>query len=427
MSLREFNHNTIMKVILFLFLFFSVSFCSIYAQENIFVSKLLSIRINCIAINADDVLFIGTWQNGIFRSSDNGDTWNQINSGLPSFNIFALAIDTSEYIFATIYGGYGVYRSTDNGESWEPSLSSSVRRVATNSDGHIFAIGNKIYRSTDHGENWTIPNPDPIPGEFVDATSLLINQSNDYIFVGEVDVYAIRSTDNGQTWAIKNSGLIGSVLSWGFTSNYSFAGNDYGIFRSPDHGDSWFQLMGEAVLSLTVNPVDHIYAGTYYGEIYMSTDNGNTWLQIDNGFTTSYIQTLCINSDGYLFAGTVNGLYRTINNGANWTLLNIPVAIENKFENPPEEFNLKQNYPNPLNPVTIIKYILPKVSDVELIIYNPLGQRIRTLVNQHQPAGIFEVQWDGRDEDGAPVVSGVYIYVLKAGAFSRARKMVLLR
>lgn len=98
----------------------------------------------------------------------------------------------------------------------------------------------------------------------------------------------------------------------------------------------------------------------------------------------------------------------------------------------PREYALHQNYPNPFNPETAISYQLsPKgqaaVSQVKLAIYNLLGQKVRTLVNTRQPAGRYEVNWDGRDENGAEVSGGIYFYRLSAGDFQQARKMVLLR
>jgi hypothetical protein len=93
----------------------------------------------------------------------------------------------------------------------------------------------------------------------------------------------------------------------------------------------------------------------------------------------------------------------------------------------PFEFEVYQNYPNPFNPTTFISYQLSTVSDVELTIYNQLGQKVRTLVNARKPAGTYQIQWDGRDNAGNQVTSGVYLYRLKAGSFVQVRKMVLLR
>jgi hypothetical protein len=93
----------------------------------------------------------------------------------------------------------------------------------------------------------------------------------------------------------------------------------------------------------------------------------------------------------------------------------------------PARFELSQNYPNPFNPSTIITYNLPSASQVELRIYNTLGQNIRTLVNSTQPVGTHQAVWDGRDNSGNSVTSDVYFYQLQAGAVVETRKMVLIR
>lgn len=91
------------------------------------------------------------------------------------------------------------------------------------------------------------------------------------------------------------------------------------------------------------------------------------------------------------------------------------------------DYRLFQNYPNPFNPVTTISYQLPEPSVVRLTIYNLLGQKIRTLVQKHQPAGTYSAQWDGRDEQGRTSGSGIFFYRLQAGKYMETRKMMLMR
>jgi hypothetical protein len=93
----------------------------------------------------------------------------------------------------------------------------------------------------------------------------------------------------------------------------------------------------------------------------------------------------------------------------------------------PKAYNLYQNYPNPFNPSTAIEFSLPVDSDVTLKIYNSLGQEINTLVNENMNAGNHRVYWSGSDNFGHRVTSGVYVYLLRASSFARAKKMVLLR
>lgn len=93
----------------------------------------------------------------------------------------------------------------------------------------------------------------------------------------------------------------------------------------------------------------------------------------------------------------------------------------------PKTFAVAQNYPNPFNPATAISYQLAAASEVELAIYNLLGQKVRTLVQARQPAGRYEAKWDGRSDAGVPVASGVYIYRFTAGSYQKVMKMILLR
>ncbi|MFQ6113549.1 MAG: S8 family serine peptidase, partial [bacterium] len=105
-------------------------------------------------------------------------------------------------------------------------------------------------------------------------------------------------------------------------------------------------------------------------------------------------------------------------------------GIEEEIPNLPTQFTLQQNYPNPFNPTTTINYTIPRSlsnSIVKLDIYNTLGQRIRTLVNEKHTAGNYQVQWDGKNDDAMQVSSGLYLYRLSAGSFVQIKKMLLLR
>lgn len=93
----------------------------------------------------------------------------------------------------------------------------------------------------------------------------------------------------------------------------------------------------------------------------------------------------------------------------------------------PKDFELQQNYPNPFNPETRIRYYLPEPAKVHLEIFDPLGRRIRTLLEQEQAAGFHDVIWDARNDAGQPVASGVYLYRLQTPNRSLVRKMVYVR
>ncbi len=107
----------------------------------------------------------------------------------------------------------------------------------------------------------------------------------------------------------------------------------------------------------------------------------------------------------------------------------VPTGIgDGNAGNMPADFGLFQNYPNPFNPTTTIRYRLTRPADVQLRIYNIVGQKVRTLINEQRLAGEHTVQWDGRNDHGTNVPSGVYLYKLETSdGQSLTRKMVLLK
>jgi uncharacterized lipoprotein YddW (UPF0748 family) len=96
-------------------------------------------------------------------------------------------------------------------------------------------------------------------------------------------------------------------------------------------------------------------------------------------------------------------------------------------EEMPTEFNLKQNNPNPFNPITQIRYSLPKQTNVQLKIYDILGREVKTLINSEQAAGTYRVEWNGTDDYGVQVTSGIYIYRIITGEFVQTKKMMFLK
>jgi len=132
--------------------------------------------------------------------------------------------------------------------------------------------------------------------------------------------------------------------------------------------------------------------------------------------------------------GQFNGFIRCVSNDpVNDT---ISIAVSGYGEPPvgiddllglPTTYDISSNYPNPFNPTTTIKYQLPQTSDVGLVIFNILGQKVRTLVNGRVEAGYHTAVWDGRNESGARAASGIYIYRFQADNFLKIQKMILMK
>ncbi len=93
----------------------------------------------------------------------------------------------------------------------------------------------------------------------------------------------------------------------------------------------------------------------------------------------------------------------------------------------PTDFALSQNYPNPFNPSTIIEYELPRSTNIQLTIYDMLGRQVIQLVNEHQPAGRYNISWDGMNESGNSVAAGLYFCRMEANGFSDVIKLALVK
>ena len=102
-------------------------------------------------------------------------------------------------------------------------------------------------------------------------------------------------------------------------------------------------------------------------------------------------------------------------------------SLSETVSGPPLNFGLDANYPNPFNPETRITYTLSEVGPVELAIYNIMGQRVRTLVQGVQAPDRYQVIWDGRNDNGVSIASGVYLYRLSSAQGVQMRRMLLLK
>jgi hypothetical protein len=136
-----------------------------------------------------------------------------------------------------------------------------------------------------------------------------------------------------------------------------------------------------------------------------------------------------------MIGGTVdtadNALYAPISEtgvyAAFTTNIITDVEDEEHGEILPYKFELSQNYPNPFNPATTIEYSVPSRTDITIEIFNVLGQKVRTLVNETKSAGSYRIEWNGSDDAGKPVSTGVYLYRFSAGEVVQTKKMLLLK
>ncbi|MBD3367388.1 MAG: T9SS type A sorting domain-containing protein [Candidatus Eisenbacteria bacterium] len=188
---------------------------------------------------------------------------------------------------------------------------------------------------------------------------------------------------------------------------------------STDGGTTWSTLTPDGGYSHTKNsnPANPLPEGTPCWSGYF------TWRQETFDLSSYEGETIQVRfrfaSDGYV---TEEGWYVDDVN----IVTTSTTGIEGG-EITPVAFELRQNAPNPFNPTTVIRYSLPEQAKVTVEVYNIAGRKVRTLVDEEQEAGLRSVTWDGTDDAGRSVASGVYLYRIDAGEHSAKRRMVLLK
>jgi hypothetical protein len=227
------------------------------------------------------------------------------------------------------------------------------------------------------------------------------------------------STNNGEDWTIKNNGFYFSdVNCLASIGPYVFAGAGFEMIVSKNYGSDWtFQRNGiqdSSIFALQTCGTN-IFAGSQMGDIYLSTNYGINWTLVNDGLNSfTNISSLAV-SGSYLIAGTLGG-------GIWIRHLSELVGVSGDVNNIPQKFSLSQNYPNPFNPNTVISYSLPSASNVKLIVYNTLGQEVKTLETGYKTAGNYSVTFNA-----SSLPSGVYFYRLEAGNFTQIKKMMLIK
>lgn len=283
-------------------------------QEKVFPG---SPSINDITIDTNNTILAAT-SNGLWKSSDSGETWLEIGQDLPNSWVASIAISQNGSLYA---GADGVHRSQDYGLSWtQTSLpNGTFRALAAHPDGYIFG-GN--FRYTIEDSNW---DGMAIVGG---VSSIVVGSSGDVFAAGWT---ISRSSDTGTTWT--NIPLVDlptrvDVKALAIHPNGDLYAGSYGsgLFRSDNKGDTWIltdsaQANHPFIRSLTIDSNGFIFAGTYYDGLYRSKDDGRSWSQINNGLsdTDITVEAIGINSSGALFAGSWDGgVYKSENDGDTW-------------------------------------------------------------------------------------------------------------
>ena len=296
------------------------------------------------------------------------------------------------------------------------------------------------------------PTGGPVSSITVSGTNLFAGTSGDGVYL---------STNSGTSWTQVNNGLLNNsvVYALAVSGTNLFAGTAYsGVYLSENDGTNWTQvnngLTDLNVRAFALNQAN-LFAGTENGDVCLSTNYGTSWTKVNNGHH-SYTVTTMTFSGTKLFVGILSGgVYLSTNNWTSWTEVNIgltnrdvkalavsgtnlfagtmggsvwrrPISeftlINDKPDQLPGAFELKQNYPNPFNPACTINYSLPKEGNVKLTVYNAIGNKVATILNEYKSAGNYSILFNGSN-----LASGIYLYRLESGNYSAAKKFILMK
>ena len=393
---------------------------------------------------------IGT---AFFTSTDQGATWLEQPGAVPrdlaSGAIYALQVDPAQPEIVLAHTGRALVRSADAGHTWEKVTTGSGRishfpavfpkiAAAPQGSGQYFVMDPSdlgLYRSADRGKTWQEASGDL---DEVSAFALDPVQPTVLYAVTYADSRIWRSADGGMSW--EEASGIESVYDGFYQPVYDLAIHPLdrsrlyavtwrGLYVSEDEGETWSPLLDTEAepwsgsrVRFSPRSTDVVYLVTGRG-LFESRDAGRSWADLGESLGgCPWFGDVAVDpvSEAILYAATPRGVYRLDRD-----LLDTAVIEEGEMR--PEVLSLHQNYPNPFNPSTTIAYGLSLTAPVRLTVYGMTGQRLRSLVDQVQMAGEHRIVWDGRDEVGRRLASGVYLYSIRVGKEEQTRRLVLLR
>jgi photosystem II stability/assembly factor-like uncharacterized protein len=432
--------------------------------------ELVELQIDGNVMVSDSILYLNAYPDLLY-SDDFGDNWQSINvDGLTSRNADVFEVNGETVILSPNYNfEYSqppeLNITFDGGYTWEELVfdtnkgSARLHSATNDRNGHLLAAAGYgadryLYLSEDNGISWaeisnTVIHDIYDTGGTLVAAGDIAGTVNPRIEVSKF----IISEDGGRTWnrieISHNDEYVHSLYAnddiWLAAVNVQ----NPELYISDDFGQTWEQILeGDFSINSITRIGTHIYIGTSDG-LKKGSGNGSDWVTDLPGQNISHLissgRHLFYTIDDNLFqldtetaaiskitddeAGTINrlkirgdSLYVASETGL-WSMdvSELPTSILEEKELV-QQVNLEQNYPNPFNPITTISFRIQQSENVELQIFDMLGRRVETLVNERRTAGVHTVSFDA-----SGLSSGAYIYRLNTGVTSISKVLHLVK
>ena len=379
-----------------------------------------------------------------YKTTNGGENWIKLLDGYESFPHFQFLNSNTGWLLSLIISTDNVStntklrKTTNGGNNWQDNVLMNEITSFHFPDlnhGYLALNHGKIFKTENGGINWQQIR-DSVDNSFRNKIYFL-DSINGFL----LENFSIKKTTNGgNNWNVvfNNSEFfiftnIQFILNNGWIS--ASKGNKSYLFRTTNYGNSWDTTLIYQNSEVYVNnyvfmtsdstgyytvSIDHY--SSVNNMIFRTTNKGNSWNLLPILFNDPVKSSFFINdSIGWLGAGlNVNTygrstIFKTTSGGYPIGLITISNSI-------PQGYSLAQNYPNPFNPETQISFEIPKISFVNLSLYDAIGREITQLVNQQLAPGSYKVEWDASNYP-----SGVYFYRLQAGEYTETKKMVLIK
>ena len=430
-------------------------------------------------LNDDSILYISTGA-GIYKSFDAGLSWQRSFDGLNKFYAYDIKIAHSNPAIIYTTGREGIHRSSDRGQNWRYIGGGAAENLIaidpTNPDiVYIVQVTHLIeyylWRTTDGGKTWEKKLTSPTTFKFVEFDPLNSNIIFTTIRNSSSESVLCKSTNRGDTWYSLNSPEPTSILISKYNSQIIYLGTKIGVYKTNDGGISWVNLglsdYDSYIFLSFAEDESIIFASVADRGVFKTTDDGSNWEEKNNGLTSKSISVFLTNPkqlNQYYISTIDSGIYVT-NDGANtWDMLkpkhpslridaifldtvgtgrifasgrdapgiyildlNLTNIEEQDLIGFPTNFVLYQNYPNPFNASTSIKFLVQLPGNIKLEIYDYLGRKIKTLINEYKNKGEYSIEWNGKNENDQDVSSGIYFSRILNSNISLSKKMILIK